>query len=65
MYVVYVVCCICCMLYVCCHSVGSVYGEKIAWLRDETFLDELERDSVDSEVFEEELDLLRSQQPLG
>ena len=40
------------------------YQNKFAWLKDSKFLQELENDSVDSEILEEELTALQEEEIL-
>lgn len=39
------------------------YGGRCQWLKDERFLKELEGDSVDTEILDEELRLLQEEEP--
>lgn len=41
----------------------SRYGGKCDWLKDDQFIRDLEGDSVDAEILDEELRLLEEQQP--
>lgn len=41
----------------------SQYGGRCDWLKNDQFLRDLEGDSVDAEILDEELRLLQEQQP--
>ena len=44
-----------------CYSVEK-YQSQFSWLRDAKFLQDLENDSVDSEIIEEELSALQEEE---
>ena len=39
------------------------YGRRCQWLKDEAFLKDLEGDSVDTEILDEELRQLQEEEP--
>jgi len=41
----------------------SQYGARCQWLKDDKFIKDLEEDSVDTEILDEELQLLQEKEP--
>lgn len=48
------------ILYYSAEGGGDRYRTHVRWLRDSHFLRDLERDNIDSDVIDEELDTLRT-----